>query len=175
MLTSKLMCNLIYCKCSVVVLQDWYIQVLWVQTHLKIAVCLPDIGNWWNPVAWFFNLCHYAHGDHCQVPSSQMISWQWNIYAVNGWKNRHHQADGSCIYKCCVIFFRIIGNNIGYDTNCNQYEISLYIFITSSYPSVISKKLIKVVTMCQITWCDLYLMWTSSDMRGSPGEWYQHS
>ena len=29
---------------------------------------------------------------------------------------------------CCVILFRIIGNNIGYDTNSNWYEITLYIF-----------------------------------------------
>ena len=36
---------------------------------------------------------------------------------------------------CCVIIFRIIRNNIGYDTNSNWYEISLYIVITFSYPS----------------------------------------
>ena len=57
--------------------------------------------------------------------------------------------DGRC-YSCCVIFLRVIRNNTGYDVNSNQYEISLYIFITSSNSSVIFKNN-KVMTMCQIT------------------------
>ena len=59
---SKLVWN--FCWHSEVVSMNCYIQVLWVQIQSNIDICFPDLGKWWHPIFWLFNLCSSVHGRH---------------------------------------------------------------------------------------------------------------
>ena len=80
------------------------------------------LNHWFE---WYLSkdgVGHYAI--HATIRENYVRMYEWFIEQLKMY--------------CCVILFRIIGNNIGYNINSNWYEISLYIFITSSYPSNIS-------------------------------------